>query len=61
MIMDGANVIASGYITPDANNFKHYVGVENSVMLRFGVESSFFLVLFIGQVCVCVCVCVAKK
>lgn len=50
LILDGANVIAAGYITPHPNDFSYYFGVQSSIVLRFGVTSSFFLVLFIGQV-----------
>lgn len=50
MILEGANVIAAGDVTPDAGDYKSYKGVTSSIILRFGVEAAFFLVLFLGQV-----------
>ncbi|KXZ47359.1 hypothetical protein GPECTOR_36g81 [Gonium pectorale] len=49
MILEGANVIASGAVTPDANDYKNYANVTTSIILRFGVEVFFLLVLFLGQ------------
>ncbi|EFJ50232.1 hypothetical protein VOLCADRAFT_116951, partial [Volvox carteri f. nagariensis] len=49
MILEGANVIAAADVTPDASDYQHYFGVTTSIILRFGVESFFFLVLFLGQ------------
>ncbi|GIL75629.1 hypothetical protein Vretimale_15152 [Volvox reticuliferus] len=49
MILEGANVIASADITPDASDYRDYFGVTTSIILRFGVEAFFFLVLFLGQ------------
>ncbi|GLC73394.1 hypothetical protein PLESTF_001370600 [Pleodorina starrii] len=49
MILEGANVIAAADVTPDASDYKDYFGVTSSIILRFGVEVAFFLVLFLGQ------------
>ncbi|PNW74089.1 hypothetical protein CHLRE_13g584901v5 [Chlamydomonas reinhardtii] len=49
LILDGCNVIAAGYITPDANDYHHYWGVTTSIILRFGIEAFCFLILFLGQ------------
>ncbi|GFR52700.1 hypothetical protein Agub_g15327 [Astrephomene gubernaculifera] len=49
MILEGANVISSGSVTPDAADYRDYWGVTSSIVLRFGVEAAFFLVLFLGQ------------
>jgi hypothetical protein len=49
-ILDGQNVIAWGYNTPDASDQQIYFGATTSIILRFGTEAFFFLVLFLGQV-----------
>ncbi|KAJ9523189.1 hypothetical protein QJQ45_024081 [Haematococcus lacustris] len=49
MILVGANVQAAGDITPDASDFAAYRHTQTSIILRWGVEVAFLLVLFLGQ------------
>lgn len=49
MILVGAGVENSGTITPDSRNYTYYSTATNSIILRWGLESAFLLVLFLGQ------------
>ena len=49
MILVGSNVQASGDVTPDAEDYSHYTTTETSIVLRWGIEVAFFLVLFLGR------------
>ncbi|KAG2497180.1 hypothetical protein HYH03_004769 [Edaphochlamys debaryana] len=48
-VLDGMGVINAGYMTPDASDYNTYNSLRNSIILRFGIEAFFFLVLYLGQ------------
>jgi meckelin len=49
LILTGAGVQNSDSITPDAKDYTTYVTASHSMLLRFGLESAFLFVLFLGQ------------
>jgi hypothetical protein len=49
MLLDGANFLAASYMAPGVHGYAARPGVQQSMLLRFGVAAGWFLVLGTAQ------------
>jgi hypothetical protein len=49
-MLEGANMQAAGYVSPDEKDFEHHENIRQSMLLRFAIAAVWFFIVGTAQV-----------